>query len=54
MNVQSIARSPAEQLPASNATTTQSRPRLEFDADGNPIGESANSPDKVIEAWSGR
>ena len=53
-NIQSIARSAAEQLPAGNATTTQSRPRSEFDADGNPIGESANSSDKVIEAWSGR
>jgi len=53
-NVRSIARSTAEQPPATNTTTTQSRPRSEFDADGNPIGESANSPDKVIEAWSGR
>jgi len=58
-NVQSIARSAAEQpsgaqLLTSNATTSQSRPRSEFDADGNPIGESVNSPDKAIEAWSGR
>ena len=55
MNIQSVARSMTEQLPTSNTTTTQSHPRLEFDADGNPIGESTNSPDKVmIEVWSGR
>ena len=53
-NVRSITRSAAEQLPASNITATQPRSRPEFDADGNPIGESVNSPDKVIEAWSGR
>lgn len=58
-NIQSIARSAAErpsgaQLSTSNTATSQSRPRSEFDADGNPIGEPTNSPDKVIEAWSGR
>ncbi|KAF9647826.1 hypothetical protein BDM02DRAFT_3187652 [Thelephora ganbajun] len=60
MNVRSIPHSAAEQPsglqpPAGNTTTYQPRPSSEFDADGNPIGESANnSPDKVIEAWSGR
>ena len=52
-NVQSIARSDA-QLLTSNTTTAQSRPGPEFDADGNPVDESTNSLDKVIEAWSGR
>jgi len=58
-NARSITRPTAEQPsgaqpPTSDTTTSQSRLRSEFDADGNPIGESANSPDKVVEAWSGR
>lgn len=58
-NVQSVARPAAErpsdaQIPTTNTTIAQSRPSSEFDADGNPIGEATNSPDKVIEAWSGR
>jgi len=57
-NIQSVTRFVAEQLDVqlsmSNTTTTQSRLGLDFDADGNPIGESTNSPDKVIEPWSGR
>ena len=58
-NVQSIARPAAEQppgtqLPMNNATTSQTHPRSEFDADGNPIGEPINSSDKVTAAWSGR
>ena len=41
---QPITRPATGQLPASNTTTRNSRPRSEFDADGNPIGKSANSP----------
>ncbi|KAF9779420.1 hypothetical protein BJ322DRAFT_1129764 [Thelephora terrestris] len=58
-NVQFTARTASQQQagsqPSTSSTTTsQSRPGSEFDADGNPIGDSTNSPDKGIEAWSGR
>lgn len=58
-NVRSIVRSAAEQISSTQPSTSDaasSQPRLgpEFDADGNPIGESASAPDKVIETWSGR
>jgi hypothetical protein len=53
-NFQLTTRSAAEQPPTSNTAAAQSRSSAEFDADGNPIGESTNSSDKVIEAWSGR
>jgi hypothetical protein len=54
-----MARSAAErpsgaQPSASTTTDSQSRSGPEFDADGNPIGESTNPLDKVLEAWSGR
>lgn len=58
-NVQSAVRTPVQQPPVSQppvaeTAISQSRPRSEFDADGNPISESSNSPDKGIEALSGR
>jgi len=55
-SVQSITREQpsSSQSPTSTTTSPQLRSRAEFDADGNPIGESSNSSDKVFEAWSGR
>jgi len=58
-SIQTVARTTTQQPPGSqpftnNLPTSLSRPRPEFDADGNPIGESVNSPDKGIEALSGR
>lgn len=57
--VQPIVRTAAQQqsglqISTSNATTSQSHQRSEFDADGNPISESPSSPDKGIEACYGR
>lgn len=55
-NSQPVPRTAAQQSPGLqlSGTSRSSRPLSEFDADGNLVSESANSPEKGIEAWSGR
>lgn len=58
-NAQSAVRTTVQQSsgprpPVGETTVFQPRLGSEFDADGNPISESSNSPDKGIEALSGR
>lgn len=53
-SVQSTQRLSGPQSSTGDIPTPQARPGSEFDADGNPIGEVLNLPDKEIEALSGR